>query len=129
VVGASRDPASIGYKLLEALIMNRFQGPVYPVNPHAAVVGSMRAYPSVRVLPEPIDLAVIAVPRQAVLPMVDDCAERGVKALVVVTAGFAEVSAEGRALQQQLLEKVRGYGMRIVGPNCLGLLNTDPRCN
>ena len=127
VVGASRDPTSIGYKLLEALIMNRFQGPVYPVNPHAAVVGSMRAYPSVRVLPEPIDLAVIAVPRHVVLPVVDDCAERGVKALVVVTAGFAEVSAEGRALQQQLLEKVRGYGMRMVGPNCLGLLNTDPQ--
>jgi acetate---CoA ligase (ADP-forming) len=127
VVGASRDPSSIGYKLLEALIMNRFQGPVYPVNPHATVVGSMRAYPSVRALPEPIDLAVIAVPRDAVLPVVDDCAERGVKALVVITAGFAEVSVEGRELQQRLVEKVRAYGMRMVGPNCLGLLNTDAK--
>jgi acetate---CoA ligase (ADP-forming) len=126
VVGASRDPASIGYKLLEALIMNRFQGPVYPVNPKATVVGSIRAYPSVRELPEPVDLAVIAVPRDAVLAVVDDCAERGVKALVVITAGFAEVGAEGRELQQQLVDKVRGYGMRMVGPNCLGLLNTDP---
>jgi acetyl coenzyme A synthetase (ADP forming)-like protein len=126
VVGASRDPTSIGYKLLEAPIMNRFQGPVYPVNPQAPVVGSIRAYPSVRELPEPVDLAMIAVPRDAVLPVVDDCAERGVKALVVITAGFAEVSAEGRELQQQLVEKVRGYGMRMVGPNCLGLLNTDP---
>jgi acetyl coenzyme A synthetase (ADP forming)-like protein len=127
VVGASRDPTSIGYKLLEALIMNRFQGPVYPVNPKAPVVGSIRAYPSVRELPEPVDLAVIVVPRDAVLPVVDDCSERGVKALVVITAGFAEVSAEGRELQQRLLEKVRGYGMRMVGPNCLGLLNTDPK--
>jgi acetate---CoA ligase (ADP-forming) len=127
VVGASRDPTSIGYRLLEALIMNRFQGPVYPVNPKAWVVGSIRAYPSVRELPEPVDLAVIAVPRDAVLPVVDDCAERGVKALVVITAGFAEVSAEGRELQQRLVEKVRGYGMRMVGPNCLGLLNTDPQ--
>ncbi len=127
VVGASRDPSRIGYKLLEALIMNRFQGPVYPVNPRAPVVGSIRAYPSVRELPEPIDLAVIAVPRDAVLPVVDDCAERGVKALVVITAGFAELSAEGRELQQRLVEKVRGYGMRMVGPNCLGLLNTDPK--
>jgi acetate---CoA ligase (ADP-forming) len=126
VVGASRDPTSIGYKLLEAPIMNGFQGPVYPVNPKAPVVGSIRAYPLVRELPEPVDLAVIAVPRDAVLPVVDDCAERGVKALVVITAGFAEVSAEGRELQQQLVEKVRGYGMRMVGPNCLGLLNTDP---
>jgi acetyl coenzyme A synthetase (ADP forming)-like protein len=126
VIGASRDPTSIGYRLLEALIMNRFQGPVYPVNPKAAVVGSIRAYPSVRELPEPVDLAVIAVPREVVLPVVDDCAERGVKGLVVITAGFAEVSTEGRELQHRLVDKVRGYGMRLVGPNCLGLLNTDP---
>jgi acetyl coenzyme A synthetase (ADP forming)-like protein len=126
VVGASRDPTSIGYRILEALIMNRFQGPVYPVNPKATVVGSIRAYPSVRDIPESVDLAVIAVPRDAVLAVVDDCAERGVKALVVITAGFAEVSAEGRELQQRLVERVRGYGMRLVGPNCLGLLNTAP---
>lgn len=127
VVGASRDPSSIGYRILEALVMNRFQGPVYPVNPQAPVVGSIRAYPSVRELPEAVDLAVIAVPRQAVLSVVDECAERGVRALVVITAGFAEVGEEGRALQQALVDKVRGYGMRLVGPNCLGLLNTDPQ--
>src|SRR6266511_1166056 len=127
VVGASRDPSSIGFRILEALVMNRFQGPVYPVNPKASVVGSIRAYPSVRDLPEPVDLAVIAVPRDAALGVVDECAERGVKALVVITAGFAEVGAEGRALQQALVDKVRGYGMRLVGPNCLGLLNTDPQ--
>jgi len=126
VVGASRNPTSIGSRILAGLIMHRFQGPVYPVNPHATVVGSIRAYPSVRDLPEPVDLAIIAVPRDAVLPVVDECAERGVKALVVITAGFAESGAEGRALQQALVEKVRGYGMRMVGPNCLGLLNTDP---
>ena len=95
MVGASRDPASIGYRILEALVRNRFQGPVYPVNPKAAVVGGIRAYPSVRDLPEPVDLAVIAVPRDAVLGVVDDCAARGVRALVVITAGFAEVGAEG----------------------------------
>jgi acetyl coenzyme A synthetase (ADP forming)-like protein len=126
VVGASRDPMSIGFRILEALIMNRFQGPVYPVNPRARVVGSIRAYTSVRELPDPVDLAVIAVPPRAVLSVVDECAERGVKALVVITAGFAEVGAEGRALQRQLVDKVRGYGMRMVGPNCLGLLNTAP---
>jgi acetate---CoA ligase (ADP-forming) len=124
VVGASRDPASIGFRILEALIMNRFQGPVYPVNPKARVVGSIRAYASVRELPDPVELAVVAVPPQAVLSVVDECAERGVKALVVITAGFAEVGAEGRALQHQLVDKVRGYGLRMVGPNCLGLLNT-----
>jgi acetate---CoA ligase (ADP-forming) len=88
VVGASRDPASIGYRILEALVGNRFQGPVYPVNRKATVLSCIRAYPSVRDLPEPVDLAVIAVPRDAVLGVVDECAARGVRALVVVTAGL-----------------------------------------
>jgi acetyl coenzyme A synthetase (ADP forming)-like protein len=126
VVGASRDPSSIGFRLLDALVTNRFHGPVYPVNPKAPVIGSLRAYPSVRELPEPVDLAVIAVPREAVMDVVEDCAARGVRALVVITAGFAEVGDEGRALQQDLLDKVRSHGMRLVGPNCMGVLNTDP---
>jgi acetate---CoA ligase (ADP-forming) len=126
VVGASRDPSSIGYRILEALVLNRFHGPVYPINPKANVVGCFRAYPSVRELPEPVDLAVIAVPRDIVMGVVDDCAARGVRALVIITAGFAEVNAEGRELQKSLVEKARGYGMRMIGPNCMGLLNTDP---
>src|SRR5262245_34296207 len=129
VVGASRDPQTIGYRLLYALISSRFQGPVYPVNPNATVVGSIRAYPSVSALPEQVDLAVIAVPRDVVLSSVDDCARRGVRAIVVITAGFAEASdsdGSGKRLQQMLLHKVRGYGMRMVGPNCMGLLNANP---
>lgn len=126
VVGASRDPSSIGFRLLDALVVNRFHGPVYPVNPKTTEVGGLRAYPSVRELPEPVDLAVIAVPREAVLEVVEDCAGRGVPALVVITAGFAEVDDAGRALQQALLDKIRGHGMRMIGPNCMGLLNTDP---
>jgi acetyl coenzyme A synthetase (ADP forming)-like protein len=126
VVGASRDPASIGHRILDELIRNRFNGPVYPVNPSAKVVGSIRAYSSVRDLPERVDLAVIAVPRDAVLAAIDDCAASGVRAVVVITAGFSEVGAEGRDLQKQLAEKVRGAGMRMVGPNCMGLLNADP---
>src|SRR3989441_13141963 len=86
----------------------------------------MRAYPSVRALPEPVDLAIISVPRDAVPGVVDECAARGVKAVIVITAGFAETDAEGRELQKKLVEKVRGCGMRMVGPNCMGLLNTDP---
>jgi acetyl coenzyme A synthetase (ADP forming)-like protein len=127
VVGASRDPLSIGFRILEALVMNRFQGPVYPVNPKASVIGSIRAYPSVRDLPEPVDLAVITVPPGVVLDVIDECAERGVKGLVVITAGFAEVGDEGRLMQQAMVDKARGYGMRLVGPNCLGVLNTDPQ--
>jgi acetyl coenzyme A synthetase (ADP forming)-like protein len=126
VVGASREPSSIGYRILEALVMNRFQGPVYPINPKARVVGSMRAYPSVAALPDAVDLAIVAVPRDAVPGVVDECAAHGVKALIVITAGFAEANEAGRVLQNQLLQKVRGYGMRMIGPNCMGLLNTDP---
>jgi acetyl coenzyme A synthetase (ADP forming)-like protein len=126
VVGASRDPAGIGYRLVDALVGNEFQGSVYPVNPKAIQIRGVRAYPSVRELPEAVDLAVIAVPPEAVLGVVDDCADRGVRALVVITAGFAEVGGAGAELQIKLTEKVRGYGMRLIGPNCLGLLSTDP---
>ncbi len=126
VVGASRDPAGIGHRVLESLTRARFGGPIYPVNPKAPAVGGLPAYPSVRALPGPVDLAVLAVPRDAVLGAVDDCAARGVRALVVITAGFAEVGPEGRDLQARLVEKVRGYGMRMIGPNCMGLLNADP---
>jgi acetate---CoA ligase (ADP-forming) len=126
VVGASRDPSSIGHRILDALVMNRFQGPVYPINPKAKVIGSMPAYASLAKLPEPVDLAIIAVPRDAVLSTIDECAQCGVKALIVITAGFAEAGATGKSLQKLLVEKVRGYGMRMVGPNCMGLLNTRP---
>jgi len=126
VVGASREPQSIGYRILNALMRSRFQGAVYPVNPKADVIASMRAYPNVASLPEPVDLAVIAVPRDVVLDVVDECAKRGVRALVVVTAGFSEAGSEGRLLQQSLLDRVRAYGMRMIGPNCMGLLNADP---
>ncbi len=126
VIGASRDPLSIGYRLLDALRINRFQGVIYPVNPHALEIAGVPVHPSVHAIPESVDLAIIAVPRQQVLSVVDDCAGKGVRALVVITAGFAEVGAEGSALQRQLVDKTRQYGMRMIGPNCFGILNTDP---
>jgi acetyl coenzyme A synthetase (ADP forming)-like protein len=126
VVGASRKPAAIGHQLLAALIQGKFRGAVYPVNPKAAVIEGLRSYPSVRELPEAVDLAVLAVPPDAVLSVVDDCAACGVRALLVISAGFAEVGRPGAQLQKCLVEKVREYGMRLIGPNCLGLLSTDP---
>ncbi|HSF70419.1 MAG TPA: GNAT family N-acetyltransferase [Nitrospira sp.] len=126
LIGASRDPRHIGYRLLEALVTNRYRGSIYPVNPKATEIAGLRTYPSVPAIPEPVDLAVIAVPRDSVLSVVDDCAAKGVRACVIITAGFAEVGTEGAALQQQLVEKVRQHGMRMIGPNCFGLLNTDP---
>jgi len=126
IIGASRDPTSIGFRLLEALTTNQFQGPVYPVNPKASEIMGVHVYPSLRAIPGQVDLAVIAVPRDSVLSIVEDCAARGVCALVVITAGFAEVGVDGMALQTQLVEKVRQHGMRMIGPNCFGVLNTDP---
>jgi acyl-CoA synthetase (NDP forming) len=126
VVGASRDPAAIGHRILEALVEGRFQGRVHPVNPRADSIAAVPAYPSVTAIGRPIDLAVIAVPAAHVSGAVEDCARAGVEALVVISAGFAEVGPEGRARQARLLEQARAHGMRMVGPNCLGVINADP---
>ena len=126
VIGASRNPQSFGHRIMDALIHNGFNGPVYPVNPNAAVVHSIKSYPSASAIPDPVDLAIISLPREQVLDAVDDCAARGIRAVIVISAGFAEAGPDGLRLQQQLVEKIRGYGMRLVGPNCLGVINTDP---
>lgn len=126
VVGASRNPASIGGRILNQVVSAGFKGSVFPVNSKADTVASLTAFANLRALPEAPDLVIVAVPRDAVMTVVDDCAARGARAIVVITAGFAEVGAEGRELQRKLVDKVRSYGMRMVGPNCLGLLNTDP---
>jgi len=126
VIGASRNRLSIGARLLNALITNGFAGSIYPVNPKASAVASLPAYSSVRALPEAPDLAIFTAPPDALLGVIDDCAARGVKSVLVITAGFAEIGPQGRERQQRLVERARGYGMRIIGPNCLGLLNTDP---
>lgn len=129
VVGASRQPESIGYRLLDALIKSGFQGPIFPVNPKAAELLGLRVFPSVKELPQQVDLAIITVPRDAVLGVVEECGARGVRAIVVITAGFAEVNEEGRALQRTLVERVRAHGMRMVGPNCMGIINARNRLN
>ncbi|HTK30055.1 MAG TPA: GNAT family N-acetyltransferase [Vicinamibacterales bacterium] len=126
VLGASRRADSLGRRVFDALAASGFRGPVYPVNPAATEIGGRAAYASARALPPGVDLAVVAVPADHVLAAVDDCAAAGVRSLVVITAGFAETGPAGAALQEALTEKVRGYGMRMVGPNCMGLLNASP---
>jgi acyl-CoA synthetase (NDP forming) len=103
-----------------------FPGPVYPVNPNAAVVRSVRAYPSIADVPDQVDLAFIVTPASHVAANVAECAENGVKAVVVISAGFGETGEAGRVLEEGLVEIARRAGMRIVGPNCMGLVNTDP---
>lgn len=126
VVGASRNPASIGGALIENLQHGGFKGRVYPVNPRAREIDGARAYGSVLELPEPVDLAVVAVPAAGVVAVARECAQLGVRALLVISSGFAEVGEQGARRQRELYEVCRQAGMRLVGPNCLGVLNTDP---
>ncbi len=125
VVGASRRPGTIGYQILENLLRHGYRGVVYPVNPTARAVHSIPAYPSVTDIPDDIDLAVVVVPKDVVLRVVDECGAKGVKALVVITAGFKEVGGPGIERERELLSRVRAHGMRLVGPNCMGILNTE----
>ncbi|MBI4277539.1 MAG: acetate--CoA ligase family protein [Armatimonadetes bacterium] len=127
VVGASRDRTSIGREILHNLIEYEFNGTIFPVNPKATTVHSLKCYPDVGSIPDPVDLAVIVVPRDGVVDVADQCGRTGVKGIVVITAGFKEAGGEGARLEAALLEKVRGYRMRMVGPNCMGVVNTDPR--
>jgi acetyl coenzyme A synthetase (ADP forming)-like protein len=126
VIGASTTPGSIGSRLFANLLDSGFTGALFPVNSRAPVVHSVRAYPSVLDIPDPVDLAFIAVPARAVLEVVSECARKGVRGLSVISAGFSETGEEGRKLEAELLALVRGAGMRMVGPNCMGLLNTAP---
>jgi acetyl coenzyme A synthetase (ADP forming)-like protein len=126
VIGASRRRDSIGNAMLRHLVSGGFAGPVYPVNPSADSVSSVPAFPSVKDLPTVPELAVVVVPREQLLPVVRECAAAGVSCLVVITAGFREVGGEGVQREAELLDFVRGNGMRMVGPNCMGVMNTSP---
>ncbi len=126
VIGASRNKASIGGRLFNNLINSDFTGPLYPVNPRTTVIRSIPSYKSVVDIPGPVDLAFIVVPSHVVLDAARECAAKGVKAICVISAGFSETGASGTAAERELLGIVRSAGMRMVGPNCMGLLNTDP---
>ncbi len=127
VIGASREKNSISYDLLHNLLEYGFQGPVFPVNPRTPFVHSLKCYASVEDIPDPVDLAILVVPRQHVLGHAEACARKGVRGLVVITAGFKEVGGEGEAMELKLREVVQRAGMRMVGPNCMGVINTDPK--
>ncbi|MGE0352977.1 MAG: acetate--CoA ligase family protein [Gemmatimonadales bacterium] len=126
VIGASRSPNTIGHEIVANLIKYGYTGPVYPINPKAGSVHSIRTWPSVGDLPDPVDSAVIAVPKQHVLEVAESCGAAGVKGLVVISAGFREVGGDGVERERQLVEICRRYHMRLVGPNCMGVLNAEP---
>src|SRR6266508_1039753 len=126
VVGASRQATSIGREILHNLVDYGFCGPIFPVNPNASSIHSMKSYPSLRDIPDPVDLAVVVVPKEAVPRVVDDAIASGVRGLVVITAGFREVGEGGESAERTLRDKIRAAGIRMVGPNCMGVINTDP---
>jgi acetyl coenzyme A synthetase (ADP forming)-like protein len=126
VVGASRRPGTIGHELFRNLLSAGFGGVAYPVNPSAASVAAVRAYPTVSAIPDQVDLAVVVVPAAAVLATARDCLESKVRGLVVISAGFAEVGPEGRERQDELLRICRAAGVRLIGPNCMGVLVNGP---
>lgn len=127
VIGASRRQETIGQALVRNLITGDFTGRVYAVNPTASAVSGLPAYSSVTEIPDEVDVAVVAVPADSVQDVVLDCAAKGVHGLVVVSAGFAETGEEGRVRQRKLVGLSRSYGLRLIGPNCLGIINTDAK--
>ncbi|MTD16487.1 GNAT family N-acetyltransferase [Nakamurella sp. YIM 132087] len=126
VIGASNEPTKLGHAVLVNLLRTGFTGPVYPVNPDSISVQGVRAYPRVGDIPDPVDLAVVTVPAANVADVLEDCRQKGVHGLVVVTSGFADVGGAGTDVQRRMVSLARANGMRVLGPNCLGLVNTDP---
>ena len=128
VIGASRTPGRMGHELLRNLRDYGSPGPLYAIHPEAESILDVPAFPHITDIPQPVDLAVVAVPAESVLGIVNECAEAGVSGLVVISSGFSDTATdEGRARQRELVRTARERGMRVVGPNCLGLINTDPR--
>ncbi len=125
VIGASTKPKTIGSEIMQRLRDYKFNGNIYPVNPKGGMIEGFQAYTSIEEVPGEVDLAVIVVNAKFVLDTIDQCHRKGIKGLCIITAGFKETGREGAELEAQLLQKVRDYGMRCVGPNCLGVLNTN----
>lgn len=127
VVGASAREGSVGNDLFRNLLFSRFQGVVYPINPKRDFILGVKAYKDLAAVPGDVDLAVVIVPAKAVLDVVDQAKQKNVKGMVCISAGFKETGKEGLKRQQELTEKVKKAGIKLIGPNCLGIVNTDPK--
>ena len=126
VIGASRTPGTVGNAVLVNICENGFAGTVHPVNPSATSIRGLKCYPSIADVPDHVDLAIIAVPAGAVAGVLAECGEAGVHGAVILSAGFAEIGAEGHGSEAALVRLARRYGMRLIGPNCVGIINTAP---
>lgn len=126
VIGASSRPDSVGMAVFKNILFSGYKGIVYPVNPKAKSILGVRAYPSILEITDDIDLAVVIVPNTIVSKVVSECGEKRVKGIVVITAGFKEIGEEGLKLERELVEVAKKYGISVIGPNCVGIINTDP---
>jgi acetyltransferase len=125
VIGASRKKGKIGRELLHNLIDYEYQGKIFPVNPYAEEVHSIPAYPSILDVPDEVDLAVVIVPAERVLDVVKNCGKKGVKGIIMITAGFKETGPKGAKLEEELHKILKKYDISMVGPNCMGVINTS----
>ena len=126
VIGASTTPGKVGHDIFVNILKGGFTGTLYPVNPAARSISSVRAYPSIKDVPDEVDLGIVILPPKAALQSVQDAVARGVKGIVIVSAGFREVGPEGRAIEDRMVAACREAGVRIIGPNCLGVINPLP---
>ena len=124
LIGASRDPAKLGYAVLRNLVEHGYTGPVYPVNPKANEILGVRCYPSVLDVPDPVELAVIIAPAPTTPEIVEQIGQRGIRAIVIISGGFSEIGPQGVALENQIVEIAKRYGIRLIGPNCVGVIDT-----
>jgi acetyltransferase len=131
VIGASRDPSKVGHAILQNILAGGFQGVVHPVNPTARAINGVRAYPSVLDIPDPVDLAIVITPARFVPEVLDQCGQRDVRGVVVISGGFREVGEEGVRREEEVRARIRRWGFALIGPNCLGIINTaaDVRLN
>jgi len=129
VVGASSSPEKLGYQILHNIVQYGYEGCIYPINPTADEILGLQVHKSVLDVPDPVDLAVIVVPAKFVPGVLDECGQRGLKGAVVISAGFREVGPQGKALERQIIETARRYGMRLIGPNVLGIIDTVCKLN
>jgi acetyltransferase len=126
VIGASNNPGSVGHVTFANILMHGYTGVVYPVNFKARSVMGVKAYPSLVHIPDEVDLAVILVPAPFVPEVIEECGNKGVKAAVIITAGFKEIGDRGRPLERRIKELAGNYGISLIGPNCFGVINSDP---
>ncbi|MBW2324416.1 MAG: CoA-binding protein [Deltaproteobacteria bacterium] len=127
IIGASNDPQKSGGMFLKSLLDHHFEGRIYPVNPGASEIMGLKSYKEVDEIPGEVDLAIITIPAQATLKAVSGCADKGVKFVIVHSAGFGELGPEGKELEAQIVKTAREGGTRVVGPNCMGIYSPEAK--